>query len=208
MQTSSSKNLKARGVLFGLKPGKAMTYYCYAKGVGKVKHTATVSKPKFTSNKSGYKTATFTITHRLKGNITKKQQKAFLQAIQKYGSIDNFFGWNWNHFLDYNTGVGIECANNGVDAEWKKLSNVINPTKTYRDSDGTWFYLAKMWKAEYAITYPEDYKGLCIGIGGDTVPYNSRTAADRKHSAAKKISYFKTSYYKKGLKNNHFMKIS
>ena len=208
LQTNSVKNMKSRGVLFDLKPGKPMTYYIYGKVVGKIKYTATVSKPKITSKKAGYKTATFTITHRLKNNLTKKQQRAIFKAYRKYKVASNIFGNSWNHFLDFNTGMSAEVAGNDNDVTWKKLSNKLTHTKTYRAADGAWFYAPKKWTAKYSITYPADYKGLCIGIGGDTMPYNSRSAADRKYDSLESISYFKTSHFKKGLKNNHFMRVS
>ena len=54
------------------------------------------------------------------------------------------------------------------------------------------------------VTYPEDYKDLCVGVGG----YNQikETKADKK-LGKKGYPFGKSSFYKKGKTNSHWMRI-
>lgn len=209
LQTTGSKNMKARGVKFDLKVGKPVTYYCTYKGVGKIRYTATVSKVKVVKNDDGTKTATITMTHKLKKNLTSKQVNAMHKALVQHGSIGAIEAHKWNHFVDYNTGKPLECLESVRGVTWEKVSNKYVPTKTYRASNGAWFYLSKKVTAQYKITFPKSYKGLCIGMGGGTVAYNDMDKYDRGYAnaASPKYTYFKTSFFKEGKKNNHFMRV-
>ena len=209
LQAQAGKNMKARGVLFNLKADKTVTYYCYFKGVGKISHTATVSGLKVRT-KNGVKTATFTITHKLAKNLTSSQVKKMHKALKKYGTLDNIGAYKWNHFIDYTTGRTIENPKSVTGVTWEKLNNKFVSTKTYTSSDGAWFSLAKKWTAKYKITYPETYKGLCIGVGGSDTAYNDMSAADRGYVSATdvKYTYYKTSFFKGDIKNTHFMRVT
>lgn len=56
------------------------------------------------------------------------------------------------------------------------------------------------------VTYPKDYKGLCIGIGGSAALQN--TANDTKFWKGK-AAFGKTSYYSKKDKSvAHFMRVT
>lgn len=209
LQTNGSKNLKSYGVPFDLKQNKPVLYKRYMKGVGSLLYTATISNVQVESANPGYKTVSFTITHRLKKNPTAKQVKAIFQALRRYGNFDNMDSWSWNHFVDYTTGRSLEVPNNSFKAQWEKSYNNTKSTRIYRSHDGGWFSLNKEWTAKYSITCPEKYKGMCIGVGSCPVPRNSMSKADNNYIACKnpKCSYFQTSFFKKGLKNNHFIRI-
>jgi hypothetical protein len=56
------------------------------------------------------------------------------------------------------------------------------------------------------VTYPKDYRGLCIGIGGSTALQD--TANDTKFWNGK-AAFGKTSYYSKKDKSvAHFMRVT
>lgn len=206
---TQAKNMKASGVRFDLKVKKPVTFYSYYKGVGKIRFTATLNSLK-TTVKNGVKTTKFTITHKLAKNLTSSQVKKMFKALYKYGSMNAIEAYQYNHFVDYNTGRPVNVVKKDKSVKWEKTLNQVTPTKTYRESTaegGAWFYLTKKWKATYVVTSPKSYKGLCIGVGGGTVAYDDRDAYDRGYGDEEyaKYTYFKTSYFKGDKKNTHFI---
>ncbi|HAM14637.1 MAG TPA: hypothetical protein DCP91_01965 [Eggerthellaceae bacterium] len=66
------------------------------------------------------------------------------------------------------------------------------------------------------VTFPENYKNLCVGIGGETQPRIMRTKCDEdfegghfKYAAdkARATAWWQTSNFKKANDNFHFMRI-
>lgn len=209
LQTTGSKNMKARGVKFDLKVGKPVTCYKTYKGVGKIRYTATVSKVKVIKNDDGTKTATITMTHKLKKNPTSKQVNAFFKTLTQHGSMKAIEAPLWDHFVDYKTGKSLECPESVRGVTWEIVSYKNVPTKTYRASNGARFYLKKKSTLQYKITFPKSYRGLCIGMGCGTVAYNDMNKYDRGYAnaASPKYTYFKTTLFKNEKKSNHFMRV-
>ena len=93
------------------------------------------------------------------------------------------------------------------------LKNLISETvkawthsksTTYKDEDGCWVRLHNS-TVTFKVTYPSNYKGLCIGLGGITKL--SETSKDKKFSNGK-VSFNKTSFYSKKDKSvAHFMRV-
>lgn len=109
--------------------------------------------------------------------------------------------------LDYVTGKSLECKNNeyGVkvkSGKWIYTYYKKNKAKRY---NGGWVRYPKTCTVKVTITYPKEYKDLCIGIG--CMPYNIGGNKYFGKNWNKEISFTQSAYYKKGKKYCHFMKV-
>lgn len=115
-------------------------------------------------------------------------------------------GYIWYDVIDYKTGKSLKAENDlGVKV---KFSNVTGVGTWYRyeDNDGCYVVMKDKVKVKCTITYPKDYTGLCIEVGGHASL--KQTSADRKYQAGK-TTFGKTTYYSK--KDNmvaHFMRVN
>lgn len=109
--------------------------------------------------------------------------------------------------LDYTTGKSLECKNNeyGVKVKSGKWINTYYKKNKAKRYNGVWVRYPKTCTAKVTITYPKEYKDLCIGIG--CMPYNIGGNKFFGKNWNKEISFTQSAYYKKGKKYCHFMKV-
>lgn len=129
---------------------------------------------------------------------SKSQVKKILHSkyFKKYEDVGSGECHWWVY--DYFTG------DDGLKENYVKIKQKITYGKFHKnkDSDGCWFGTCD-YKFKLTITYPENYKNLCIGVSGNgSYKYVSQNDYDddfdiRKHPV-----------YKKDKKYIHFMRIN
>lgn len=172
-------------------------------GIGKQPATVTLKNFKITkAKKEGYKKLTYKVVIKRTWNPTKSKVHKLVNN-NYWWETESFGGGVWGAQVDYKTGQNLEAENDfGVTVKtggWKH-SNY----KKAKDWHGCWVKYPRTISATVTITYPEDYKGLCIGIGGSNLKQSTK-ADDAFWQGAKKFG--KTSYYKKGKANSHWMRV-
>ena len=185
--------MKKLQVKWDVKNNKSITTTTLYKGIGWKNVAAKISNLKVTkANKEGYKKLTCTL----------KMDGSKLTASEVHKTAHAGIGAGCYYaIVDYNTGYSLETKNKfGVTVKAKDQYK----GKIYRDKDGCWVEQAGM-SVKLTITYPENYKGLCIGFGG----FNAlnETKADQKFWKGKK-PFGATTYYTKNKKNTHFMRVT
>lgn len=191
------KTLKLKWDLKNNKTLKSKQAVC-----GLNKKSCTIKMTNFKISKAsqdGYKKATFKLSFTKKYSLTKTQVHKCVnnKTFKKYGEVG---GGQFFTIVDAKTGRSLEVPNKAgvtVTSSWSFKGN-----KKVTDADGCWVRLPKYSTAKITITYPEDYKDLCIGVGGYNLPYS--TTADQSYWNGKK-KFGKTSYYTKGKTNSHWM---
>lgn len=168
MQAAEKPYMKRLNVSWDLKPGKEITYQSYWAGLGYRDASVVLKNYKITdASKNGYKKLSFTVVFNpnLK-DFTSQELHAMIKSEMNttYGSLG---GWWYCTMVDYTTGKSLEVKNNkNVTTKfsaWKKSDK-----KVFSDSDGCSMNLYKTIKATVTVTYPADYKGLCLAVGGGT----------------------------------------
>lgn len=193
VEAASKAYMKKLQVKWDVKNNKSITTSTFYNGVGKKNVTFKISNLKVTkANKEGYKKLTCT--------ITTDSQKLTASEVHKIAHAGNFTAALYYAVVDYDTGYSLETKNKfGVTVKAKDKSK----TKTFRDKDGCWVSPPDV-SCKLTITYPEDYKGLCIGFGGYSTLND--TKANQKFWKGKK-PFGATTYYTKNKTNNHFMRV-
>lgn len=183
---------------FDLKKNKKVTYYSYYKGIGNRKESAKITGYKIMdAEKEGYKKLKFSITFKPEFKLSKSEVDKRLKDSAHNPSHVVYT------VLDYNTGISLERPNDkGVDVKcsWKQTKK-----NKYYGSGSRYYWIATM-KAQVTITYPEDYDGLCVGIGGCLKAKESK--ADKAYWKGRKPFGEATRYYSKKKTNFHFMRIT
>jgi hypothetical protein len=194
------KNLK---VSWDLENDKEVTYKTIVAGVGnRVKSTKITNYEIADAAKSGYKKVTFTVTFKNEWKPSKNEVHECVYSSYIQGT--GYMGYDgWYAIVDYNTGIDLEEENDFdvtvKTGKWKKFNK-----KNYKDKDGCGVRLYDE-KVKVTVTYPEDYDGLCIGVGGKYQLNESK--ADIAFWNGKK-PFGKTSYSKNGKKSIHFMRVT
>lgn len=225
---AATKNLKQAGVKFTLKTGKAYTSEQWWAGAGSKKskswwkcgatkkHSAKISGLKIEkASKAGYKKVTFTATWKRLwspkskkeiGNILDENMVWYEQYCDTYFEGTLASGGAWIFFCDYNTGENLEskAAKKKYDLKFKYGKWKETQVKRYVGKDGDWITLPKTTKVKVTATYPEDYDGLCLGVGCVNTGLDPDTM-DKWD--ANKLPYQKTPWFKKNKKNIHFMRL-
>lgn len=195
-QATSENHMESLKLNWDLKKNKTVKYRVamnVIKGIniqGKITDYKIVKAPK-----AGYKKLTFTVT--LKDDLKKPSNG----QIHKMASEGQQAGMNWISVADYDTGLSLERKNKfNVTAKfsWKTIKE-----KVYKDNHGC-YITALTQRGKVSITYPEDYDGLCIGIGGQN--RLGMLPIDKQYWIGK-AEFGKTSYYKTGKKNSHWMRV-
>lgn len=200
MKEKSMKDIK---VSWDLKADKEIPIkYTYA-GVGKKKASMKITNYKVTNDKKkGYKKLTFTVNFTRKWTPTTKEVHKILNSdeTQLYQTIGGEYVYG---IVDYKTGYDLE-QHNDMDVtvkagKWKATS------KKYTDSDGCWMNLTKKASCKVTVTYPKDYDGLCIFVGGGNTlevdAYEDNGFWDGIYA------FNTTSLYIEGKKNTHWMRV-
>lgn len=201
-QTTSAASkpvMKKVNVKWDLKNNKTVTYKTKYSGIGMIKQKAKISnlKIKNSKTKEGFKECTFTVKFTRKWKMSDSQ----IHKIADSGVVAGDVGC---YFIDYNSGKNLTTSNKyDVTVEVVKDWTYSKTTK-YSDPHGCWVTLSNP-SIKFKVTYPKDYKGLCIGLGGMTKL--KATKNDTKFWYGKN-TFAKTSYYSKKDKSiAHFMRV-
>ncbi|MDE5782443.1 MAG: hypothetical protein K2I03_13360 [Lachnospiraceae bacterium] len=204
VQAAQKAYMKSVNVKWDLKKNKTITYKTKISGLGMRKMEAKISKYKIKNSKiKGYKELTFTVKFTCipKLNGTQVHKCANSKESKKYNTVG---GNSCYAIVDYNTGKSL-MANNNMDIYVQSSSWVYSPKKYYYDSHGCWVS-TRSYTRSVKVTYPKNYKGLCIGVCGSTA------IKDTKNDDAfwnGKVAFGKTSYYDKKDKSvAHFMRVT
>lgn len=198
-QAATKSHMKSLNLKWDLKKNKTVNFKTSYPGAGFQSVSATVKSLKITkSNKKGYKKATITVVFKDKFKPPKKQIKAM-----KYFDGDWNVTWGnaWLAVVDYETGKTFDNSKEKNVAvkygNWKHSGGT-----TFKHPDGQTIIAGAKWTIKVTITYPANYKNLCIGVGGDNTHYGSYTADDASWSKDKeglfwngKAPFGKTSLY-------------
>lgn len=204
VEAASKPYMKTVHVKWDLKKNKTVTYKTRYAGLGMVKQKAKITDYKIkNSKKKGYKELTLTMKATYQWNMSKNQVHKLVNSPEfQQGKKGMMFFWA---LVDYDSGKCLAEKNKKkVVAESEDW--VFSTPKYYRDDDGCWAAIEKSASMKLKVTYPKDYKGLCIGIGGSTNLV--QTANDKKFFDGKAV-YGKTSFYSKKDKSvAHFMRVT
>lgn len=192
--------MKSLKVKWDLKKNRTVAVSTAWKGVGVRKAAAKVTGFKVgASDKKSYRKAVFTVTFFQRFKPSKKQ----VHQIARLGDVSRAAGFASFVLVDYRTGKELGAYNNkGVTIKtsgWRSDKLV-----TYRDADGCWVRYPTKYSMKVVITFPRDYRDLCLGIIGN------RSGTETKVDDAFWNSYEpfgKTTYYKSGKSNSHWMRI-
>lgn len=192
--------MKSLKLKWDLKKNKTLNVSQALSGLGNKKVAVKMTDFKITkASEDNFKKLSFKVTFTRKYSLTKTQvhkcvnSKVFKQHREVGGS-------QYFTIVDYKTGKSLESSNDAgvtVISSWSFKGN-----KKVTDKDGCWVRLPKTSIAKITIVYPNDYKNLCIGVGGYNLPY--LTSADSFYWNGQK-AFGKTSFYKKGKSNSHWM---
>ena len=214
VQAESKEYMKKLDLKWDLKKNKNLTFtQNFGKGINK-KYSLKMTGFKVTNaSKEGYKKLTVSFTITRKWNPTKNDIQKIINRCNKAGAdyLPNGFYYT---VADYDTGVSLE-GKNSYHVKVKSLKNKQHGVKKYYGTQkSNWVKLEKSCDVKFEVTYPEDYKGLCIGIGGS----NGYSKVVRSNNTIGKLDelYFegnksypfgKTSFYKQGKKNSHWLRV-
>lgn len=177
-------------------------------GLGLKALNITVKNYKTTELENGKKKTSFTLVYSQPFKPSKKQVHKIARPKSDVLRTGVFYA-----IVDYNTGKSLENKSElakelGVKVkhgEWKN-----SPVKMYRDNDGCWVSFYAKDTVKVSITYPADYTGLCLGVGGDSyfadhLPAKTYAAYEKFWDGEKPLG--KTPIYKKDRTTSHWMHI-
>ncbi len=202
-EAASKPHMKTANVKWDLKNNQTVTYKTKYAGIGMKSQKAKITGYKVkNSTKKGYKELTFTV----KWTIQWKVKPDEVHKIVKQGMKNNAMGGaSYIALVDYNTGKAL-----GVNNKQKVTGEQIGTTKYsqgkyYYDDDGCYVWLSNITK-KVKVTYPKNYKGLCIGVGGSTAlkDTNNNTKFWNGKGTFKKTTY----YSSKDKSVAHFMRVT
>ncbi len=203
-EAASKAYMKTLNVSWDLKPDKAVTFKTKYAGISMPKGKVTIKNYKIKdAKKEGYKKLTFTVVFKKKTDFTPEQVHKMTNSeyCQETGNIG---GNVYATLVDYTTGECLECENDyGVTVDfgdWEHLDKEIS-----EDEHGCYVSIYKTVKAKVTVTYPKDYKELCIAVGGMA---KLESENDDKFYAGK-IKFGKTPYISKSDKSvTHIMRVN
>jgi hypothetical protein len=126
--------------------------------------TLTLKNYKITNaSKTGYKKLTFDVVFQRPSNYSKTEVDNMLDGYYNYdaglGTAEYFT------VVDYDTGECLENKNT-QNVTVKSSSWKYSNTKKHNGTDGNWAKLSQTVTCSVTITYPKNYKNLCIVAGG------------------------------------------
>ncbi len=174
---ATKPHMKSLGLKWDLKKNRTVKFKTSWPGAGKGGYTgyegmtATIKNWKVSkAQKKGYKKATFTLVFNNRFSPTKKQIRGMKDWSGNWN--DGAFGYIWYAVVDYNTGKSLEVPNDkGVTVKSGKWR--FTGGKKYKSDLWSSVHVYKKATVKVTITYPSKYKGLCIGVGGNNVPYST-----------------------------------
>ena len=187
-QAKEKPYMKGVDVRWNLKPDKEVSFTTNYRGYKYITIKVKVKNFKIeASDKEGYEQLSCRLEYTLpKLKLSQKQ-------VDKITSIEGNFNYMFT-VLDYDTGLSLEGANDkDVTLE---SGGFQHPDGRYTcaGSNGNEIQLIKSASVDIKVTYPKDYKGLCLMVGGATKVPNSAFFDGE-------LPLKKRSYYKKGMKN-------
>ncbi|MBR1628406.1 MAG: hypothetical protein IJ679_03950 [Lachnospiraceae bacterium] len=157
---AANSYMQKTGVKWGIRAGKSYTFPAYYNGISATKPIEwTISRPRISKpNKNGYRRMIFTMNMVNLSDFTQEETDIICQQ-EEFGG-----GYAW-FLVDENTGKSLEAKNKfGVSCRVKVLDQ--RAIDGYLNSDESiTFYPERRFKARVTLTYPEDYEGLCLGVG-------------------------------------------
>lgn len=203
---AAGSSMKSLNVSWDLKKSGTVTYKTAYAGIGMKKQKAALKDYRISNSATaGYKELTFTASYTLKWNMTAKEVHSAVNSSYAKKNKGAIGGDRWYTVVDYNTGTNLEGKNSyGVSVKrltgWK-----YTKPKYYKDDDGCSAWLSNA-SIKVKVTYPADYKGLCIGVGGSTKLGGTKN--DTKYWEGK-VKFGKTSYLSSKDKSvAHFMRVT
>ena len=199
-QAASKNYMKGLKLNWDLKKNKKMKVKSAIVVLKKVNTGIKITNYKLgNAKKEGYKKLTFSVTFK---NIYKRPSDS---QIHKMVAAPKQGGGFWWSVADFNTGLSLE-EKNDFDVRVKSSDKKIKKKKYTEYADDHHTCCLELYTIRYnvSITYPENYDGLCIGVGGNN--QINQSSADKKYWVGK-VKFGKTTYYKKGKKNSHWMRI-
>lgn len=205
---AATKNyMKKVNVNWDLKKNKSVTFKTKYAGIGMKKQKAKITNYKIkNSKKKGYKELTFTLSFSRQWNVKASEVHKIANSdyCQKTGQIG---AGCYYAIVDYNTGKTLEKENKYNVTVEKELKSQTPKYYYCYHQDGYYEWVCiSNGSMEIKVTYPKNYKGLCIGIGGKT------TLAETKNDTKfwnGKVPFGKTTYYSKKDKSiAHFMRVT
>lgn len=204
VQAAQKAYMKSVNVKWDFKKNKTISFKTKYAGLGMMKRDVKMTNYKIKNSKiNGYKELTFTLkfSYIPKMSGTQVHKCVNSREFSKYNSIGGDFCYA---IVDYNTGKSL-TANKNMDVYVQSSTWVYSPKKYYYDSHGCWIGTCSYSKT-IKVTYPKNYKGLCIGVCGNTVLKDTKkddTFWDGK------TAFGKTTYYDKKDKSvAHFMRVT
>lgn len=205
VHAAQKAHMKSVNVKWDLKQNKTITYKTRFSGLGMLKQTAKITNYKIKNSKfKGYKELTFTVKFLRISKISGQQIHKCVNSkeFKKYHTIGNDACYA---IVDYNTGKSLSAYNNGMDVYVESEKWVNSHKKYHYDSHGCWISSCDSTR-KIKITYPKNYKGLCIGICGNTVLKDSKNDNTFWNG---KTAFGNTTYYDKKDKSvAHFMRVT
>lgn len=203
---------KIKGISWDLAKGKTTKYHIFCTGIGYATETVKISgiKTKKNPKKKGYKTTTIKFIFDERWKISRaKVDKIFDSASGGYwGTMPYTF------VVDYDTGTNLE-EENAFNVSVSTKQGKFYSKKTYYGS--TYVKGGKEYQKQITlgkvnvtvkITYPEEYKGLCILAGGATKLISKFSKQDNAFLNGKALFGKATALYsKKDKKYCHAMRI-
>ena len=204
VESMKEKSMKDIKVKWDLKPDKAVTVKALYAGIGKKKESLKITDYKITNaSKKGYKKLTFTFHYAKKWTPTAKDVHKILNS-DELAESETIGESLYYGIVDYDTGYDLE-GNNDFHVTVKSGKWKYEGAKKYSDSDGCWIKTAKSGSVKVTVTYPKDYKGLCIVVGADNV--FDKDAYEDAAFWNGMYAFNATSMYIKGKSNSHWMRV-
>lgn len=164
IQAASTPNMKAAKVSWDLKADKQLTFQSYWAGVGYKNHKVLVKNMKISdAKKKGYKKLTFSM---VMDSPEIKQSEVHKICTSDYAQYVGIGGDVFYTLTDYKTGQCLEVENDkNVTVTATEFKNIKKKTLTDKDGCTLWYYRNAVIK-NVTVVYPEDYKDLCLIVGG------------------------------------------
>ncbi|MBQ9632961.1 MAG: hypothetical protein IJV04_08645 [Lachnospiraceae bacterium] len=208
IQTDASVSYMNRlGVKFGIKPGRKYHFTQKLTGVGNRDITWTMRNVrKRKAKKKGYRELSCVLDFASNFSLSPIEVDAI--TATEYSKLNNNSGAHmWYAVVDGDTGLDLESDKKNkvkVTVKTKQLDYRYN---TFYASDmETWQNAVFFWSTQVTITYPSDYKDLCVGFGGGNVLSGELTKADANFWKGK-LPFGKTTFYTKGKANSRWLRV-
>lgn len=198
---AEKKRMDSLKLNWDLKEGKTYIASCNDKltilGDGKAGFTLKNLKKEVLKN--GKKKVSFTI------NFKQVNQKLSSEQIHRLSQGLDSGGYDIGYYftvIDKATGLSLE-GDNELGVKVKSSSKYYGKYAPQYDGDGCGWGFSEYNVYKVAITYPADYKDLCVGVGNFL---HAEKWADKDDAFwAGKVSFDKTTYYKWFKDDVHFI---